>query len=130
MTEFGGILPLIVNPAPNLNTEEAVSNALKKFHQEQQGVAPRQIQAHLLPDMVVVVSSGVYSPSEQQLSDTSEGKKLIQSARRDLRALTRRAAETAVSNIVGRHVLRSFFDIDTRTGDQVEVYILERQIDP
>ncbi len=79
--------------------------------------------------MVVVLSSGVYSASEQELSQSKEGKKIIQSARRDQRALTRREAEAAVAGIVGRGVVRSFFDIDTRTGDQVEVYIFERQID-
>lgn len=112
------------------HTEEAVADALRKFHQEQQGVAPLELDVSVLKDMVVVRSSGVYTPSERELAHTSEGKKLIQSARRDLRALTRRTAEAAVSQIVGEKVLRSFFDIDTRTGDQVEVYILERQIDP
>ena len=108
---------------------DAVAAALRRFHHEQQGVSPRELKVHFVDEMVIVRSSGVYSPSEQELSHSTEGKKLIQSARRDLRALTRRSAEALVSSICGAPVARSFFDIDTRTGDQVEVYILERPID-
>ncbi len=108
---------------------DAVAAALRRFHHEEQGVAPRELDVHFVDDMVIVRSSGVYTPSEQELASTSEGKKLIQSARRDLRALTRRSSERLVSAVCGVPIARSFFDIDTRTGDQVEVYILERPID-
>lgn len=118
-----------MNSAALSTHTEAIEQALSRFHQEQQGIAPKQLRATILDDMVVVLSSGVYNTSEQELSESKQGKKLIQSARRDQRALTRREAEAAVAGIMGRRVVRSFFDIDTRTGDQVEVYILERQID-
>ena len=42
------------------------------------------------------------------------------------RALSRRQIESVIGEMVGRRVLRSFYDIDTRNGEQVEVYILAR----
>lgn len=66
----------------------------------------------------------MFTPNENDLAQTSEGRKIIQSARRDLRALTRREIEGEVSRILGVPILRSFYDLDVRTADQVEVYVL------
>lgn len=74
--------------------------------------------------MVVVVSDGVFTPTEQGLCETSEGRKLVQSARREQRALTRRAVEAEVARVVGRPVVRSFYDLDVRVAEQIEVYML------
>lgn len=104
--------------------EAEIADAIARFHREQQGHAPASVQAHVLADMVVVRSARVFTPNENDLAQTSEGRKIIQSARRDLRALTRREIEGEVSRILGVPILRSFYDLDVRTADQVEVYVL------
>lgn len=104
--------------------ELQVADVVCKHHREQQGVAPKIVRAHLLDGMVVIHSLGIYTQTEQSLSSTEEGRKLIKSARRELRSLTRREIEGRISSIVGAPVLRSFWDLDVRTGEQVEVYIL------
>lgn len=102
-----------------------IEKAINKFYLNEQGKAPGQVEVEICDHMVVIRTSDVFTNTERDLADTSEGKKLIQSARRDQRALTRRRIETEISRIMGRSVPRSFYDIDTRVGEQVEVYILE-----
>jgi uncharacterized protein YbcI len=104
--------------------EESAVEAVRRFHQEQQGRAPQELRAHLVDDMLIIRSHGVFTETEVRLSDSEDGRRLIRSARRDQRALTRRTAEAAVSVAIGTPVLRSFFDLDVRTGDMIEVYIL------
>jgi uncharacterized protein YbcI len=84
--------------------------------------------AYVVGDMVLVRSSGCYTGTEQRLAATEEGRKLVKSARRELRSLNRRQVESLVAEIVGVLVLRSFWDLDVRVGEQVEVYVLEQDL--
>lgn len=104
--------------------EERIAETVSRFHEEQQGCLAEETRAFLVDDMVLVRSSGCYTETEKRLSQTDEGRKLIKSARRDLRSLTRRDIEARVAEVVGRKVLRSYWDLDVRLGEQVEVYIL------
>lgn len=108
--------------------EAEISSTIARFHLDQQGNPPRRVETFVCGDLIVVRSHDVFTPTERDLAATSEGKKLIQSARRDQRALTRREAEHEVAKVAGIPVLRSFYDIDTRNGEQVEVYVLDRPI--
>lgn len=108
--------------------EARVAEALRRFHLDQQGVAPGEAHAWILADMVVFRCREGYTPTERELSKTTEGQKLIQSARRELRAITRRQSEDVVAGVLGVPIERSFFDIDIRTGEIVEVYILGKSV--
>ena len=106
--------------------EDEVSATISRFYLDQQGHSPRRIEVFVCEDLIVVRSHDVFTPTEREIAVTSEGKKLIQSARRDQRALTRRDIEREVARTAGVPVLRSFYDIDTRNGEQVEIYVLDR----
>jgi uncharacterized protein YbcI len=104
------------------NVEQALAELIAKFHREQQGHSPT-CSSHILPSMAIVRSSAIFTPTELSLADTTEGRKLIQSARREQRALTRREIEAQVSKLLNRPISKSFYDLDVRSGEQVEVYI-------
>jgi uncharacterized protein YbcI len=108
--------------------EAEISEAIAGFHRDQQGHSPGTVEAHIVGTLIVVRSHEVFTPTERGLVTSSEGQKLVQSARRDQRALTRRDIEGKLSGIVGRRILRSFYDIDIRNGEQVEVYVLEHPL--
>ena len=105
--------------------EQEIADAVSRFHREQQGHAPAEVHAFVMEDMVVVRCAKVFTPTEQDLAQSDEGKKAIQSARREQRALTRREIEADVSAVVEKRILRSFYDLDVRTADAIEVYILD-----
>ncbi len=118
-----------VNTITSDPIEMQVAEAATKYHHDQQGWAPKTLRAHIVSDMVIIYSSGIYTPTEESLSDTEEGRKLIKSARRELRSITRKDIESRLASILGCEVLRSFWDLDIRSGEQVEVYMLSRSAD-
>lgn len=105
--------------------EREIERVVARYHREQQGHSPDVFGVTVLPDMAVVRCRDIFTPTERELVKTEEGRKLVQSARREQRALTRRVAEAAVAEAVGRSVLRSFFDLDVRVGEQAEIYVFE-----
>jgi uncharacterized protein YbcI len=105
-----------------------IVSTIARFHLDQQGHEPRKVEVFTCGELIIVRCHDVFTPTERDLAVTSQGMKLIQSARRDQRALTRREIEREVGRVAGRNVLRSFYDIDTRNGEQVEVYVLDRPL--
>ncbi|HWD41970.1 MAG TPA: DUF2294 domain-containing protein [Fimbriimonas sp.] len=108
-----------------IQREQELAELISRFHREQQGHQPATCTAHVLAEMAIVRSTGVFTPTEQTLSGSTEGRKLIQSARREQRALTRRDVESQVAKLLNRRIVRSYYDLDVRDGEQIEVYIFE-----
>ena len=106
--------------------ESELARAASRFHEDQHGCKPGETVARLVDNMVLVHSNGCFTPTEQQLITTSDGRKLVKSARVELRSLTRKQIERQIGDIVGVRVVRSFWDLDIRVGEQVEVYVLEK----
>lgn len=119
----------MVDTPSKQSLEVELANAVARYHREQQGKAPGRIRATLAGNMVYVVSSEMFTPSEEELHRTDEGRKLIKSARRELRSLTREAAHASISRVVGCPVLRSYWDLDVRVGEQLEAYVLSENVE-
>lgn len=109
--------------------EAEIANAVARFHREQQGRGATDIRAHLLGDMVVVRCGGIFTPTEARLAATDEGRKLIRSARQELRSINRGEIEGIVGGIAGVDVTRSYYDVDVDAAEQVEVYILAQDVE-
>jgi uncharacterized protein YbcI len=109
--------------------EIEIAQAVADFQKEQQGVGAERTEAHIVGDMVIVRSIGCFTATERALCRDMDGRKLVKSARRELRSLIRKEIEARVASIVGYPVLRSFWDLDIRLGEEVEVYVLDRASD-
>src|SRR5437868_14330153 len=96
--------------------EAQVANAVVQFQREQQGRGPGAVQLHLLGDLVLVRSTGIFTVTETRLAVSEEGCRLIKSARQELRAITRADQENLIANIVGCGVLRSYGDVDVNAA--------------
>jgi uncharacterized protein YbcI len=109
--------------------EAEIANAVVRFHREQQGRGPVDVWTRLIGDMVLVRCSGIFTPIEAHLSASDDGRKLIKSARQELRALNHGEIEGIVAGIAGCAVLRSYCDVDVEAAEQVEVYVLEADLE-
>ena len=105
--------------------EAEIANAVVKFHREQQGRGPADVRAHLVGELIVVRCSGIFTTTETRLSATEEGRKLIKSARQELRSINHIEIEDAIGIIVACKVVRSYCDLDVGVAEQMEVYVLE-----
>ena len=110
--------------------EAELASATVKFHREQQGRGPVDVRAHLMGDLVLVRSRGIFTPTEAHLSASVEGRRLIKSARVELRSINHGEIEAIVSDIVGSPVVRSYYDLDVEAAEQVEVYIFGERLLP
>lgn len=119
-------LPVLISRA---SVESEAELAVSKFHREQQGKLPERVRASLVRDAIYVRSTGIFTATELQLLESEEGQRLVKSARRELRSLTRRTIETEIAKISGCAVLRSYWDLDVRVGEQLEAYILEEDLE-
>lgn len=104
--------------------EAEIASAITRFHREQQGRGPNDVRAHLVGDLVLVRCQGIFTPIETNLAASDEGRKLIKSARRELRSINHLEIEEIVGKLAGCAVLRSHCDLSVEAAEQVEVYVL------
>ena len=119
----------VVNRPTKGTIEAEVANAIVRFQREQQGRGPTEVRAHLLGDLVLVRCGGIFTPTEARLSASDEGRRLIKSARQELRTIVRPEIEAIVGQIVGCKVIRSYADVDVEAGEMVEIYVLDTDLE-
>ena len=107
--------------------EAAISQGIARFEQEYMGRGPKDIQTHLLGDLLVVRLHGVLTAAEQQLVKThlpEKGCDLLKQVRTQLIELARPVMETMVETATGVKVLSLHHDISTNTGEEVMLFTL------
>jgi uncharacterized protein YbcI len=109
--------------------EAQVANAIVQFQREQQGRGPTDARVHLIGDLILVRCTGIFTLTETRLAVSEEGRRLIKSARQELRAITRTDQENLIADIVGCKVIRSYGDVDVEATEQMEVFVLETDLE-
>ena len=109
--------------------EAEAARVVIKFQREQQGRGPVDARAHLVGDLLLVRLTGIFTPNETHLAVTEEGRKLIRSARLELRSINHTEIEEALANLVDVPILRSYYDLDVDAAEQVEIYVFSKNIE-
>ena len=107
--------------------EAAISQGISRFEQEYMGRGPKDIQTHLISDLVVVRLYGVLTAAEQHLVKTllpEKGRDLLKQVRTQLIELARPLMESMVQEATGVRVLSLHHDISTTTGEEVVLFTL------
>lgn len=108
--------------------EACISEAVTGFHRELFGKGPEWAKAYVLGDMVVVRLGGVLTTEERHLVKTEKGRQVVKMMRQVLRESFAAEFEEMIAELTGRKVMSSHSDISTKTGERVEVFILDRQV--
>jgi uncharacterized protein YbcI len=109
--------------------ESQVASAVVQFQREQQGRGPADVRVYLIGDLILVRSAGIFTPTETRLAKSEEGRRLIKSARQELRAITHVEQESLITRIAGCQVIRSYGDMDVEAAEQVDVFVLETDLE-
>lgn len=107
--------------------EAAVCQGIANFEQEYMGRGPKDIQAHLWGDVLVVRLRGVLTAAEQHLVRTLEpakGRDLLKQVRTQLIELARPVLDAMVESATGVKVLSLHHDISTATGEELVIFTL------
>ena len=107
--------------------EAAICEGMNRFEQEYMGRGPKNVQAHLIRDFVIVRLQGVLTAAEQQLVKklaVEKGRDLLKQVRTHLIETARPLMEAMIQNITGVPVLSLHHDISTVTGEEVVLFTL------
>ena len=107
--------------------EAAICTGITSFEQKYMGRGPKDIQAHLIGDLLVVRLKGVLTAAEQQLVKSlspEKGRDLLKQVRTQLIETARPVLEAMVQEVTGVKVLSMHNDISTLTGEEVVLFTL------
>ena len=107
--------------------EAAIRGPIGRLLQEYMGRGPRDIQTHLIGDLLVVRLQGVLTTLEQQLVKSlqaEKGRELVKQFRTNLIETARPVLEPMIQEITGAKVLSLHHDISTVTGEEVLLFTL------
>lgn len=131
LNRHGAVIPLVEQDSARSKgeVEAEIAKAIVRTHREQHGRGPADVRATIVRDMVLARYSGILTSTEARLLGTEEGRRLIRSARHELRSISHREAEDAVAAAAGRKVLRSYADLDVEAAEMIEVFILDGDLE-
>lgn len=105
--------------------ESAICEAFIKFQRELIGKGPEETRAHIFKDMVIIRSRGILTKEEKHVATTGKGRALVKQLRQELRETYIEKAEAMISQLTQCKVIGSHGDVSIRTGEYIEVYILD-----
>jgi uncharacterized protein YbcI len=109
--------------------QSEIAAEMARFQRDSHGLFPERVSSIVVDDVVIVRSIGTFNRQEVELSDSTEGQKLIQSARREMQTDLRGDLHRLIERLTGERVLRSFYDVDVRNGDEARVFVLAQEPD-
>ncbi len=109
--------------------EAEISDAMVKFEVEYMARGPKETQAYLIDDMVLIRLKGVLARTEEQLSKRVDGVELIKKVRSSLIESTKLILSQVIGDITGAKVLSLHTDISTISGERVIILTLDRDLE-
>ena len=109
--------------------EVAISDEMMAFQHKFVGRGPDRIRTHVVEDLVIVRSFGVLTPAEKQLAKSFEGRRLIKAMRQQVLEAGRSVLESIVQKHTGAEVVSLHSDISTKSGEWLDVFVLDRTIE-
>jgi len=112
--------------------ESAISEEISRFEQDYIGRSPKDIQVHLLEDLLLIRLRGVLAAAEQHLVKSlpaENGRDLLKRVWSNLIETTRPVMEAMVEKVTGVKVVTMHHDISTVTGEEVVLFTLARSPD-
>ena len=104
--------------------EDSIAKQVTKFYVKALGVGPRETRVYLVEDMIIIRLKGKLLPIEQKLLEYEQGVKLIKNIREILHEITVPGLTSIIKAVTKQNVTSSHSDISTKTGEIVQVYVL------
>jgi uncharacterized protein YbcI len=108
--------------------EALISSSMIKFQRDQLGRGAESAKTYIIDDMIVIRLKGVLTSAEKQLAQKEKGKSLVKEIRYQLEEIIRPDLEELIENITGKKVISLHNDISTKTGERIDVIIIENNL--
>ncbi len=109
--------------------EAEISEAFIQFQRQVLGRGPEATRTFVTRDMVIVRQKKSMTCEEQHLVRTEKGRRLVKEMRVTLREIFKEQMEEIITRLTGCQVLSSHGDISTRTGERIDIFILDKNLE-
>jgi uncharacterized protein YbcI len=109
--------------------EAEISDAMVRLQREQTGRGPTQAKTYIVEDMVIVRLQEVLTPAERQLTGNPHGQSLIKQFHQQMHEISRHLLERILVEHTGCRVTSIHNDVSTKSGEQVAIYVLDRNLE-
>ena len=109
--------------------EAEISDAMVKLQRDRTGRGPNQAHTYIIEDMVLVRMQEVLTPAELQLTGNPHGQSLIKQFHQQMHEVARLDLEGILEAHTGCRVVSVHNDVSTKSGEQVTIYILDRNLE-
>lgn len=109
--------------------EAEISDSMVKLQREQTGRGPNQTHTYIIEDMVIVRMQEVLTPAERQLTGNPHGQSLVKQFHQQMHEIARKNLELIVEQHTGCKVNSVHNDVSTKTGEQLAIYVLDRNLE-
>jgi uncharacterized protein YbcI len=109
--------------------EAEISDAMVKLQRERTGRGPNQAKTYIIEDMVIVRLQEVLTPAERQLTGNPHGQSLVKQFHQQMHEIARAHLERIVETATAAKVISIHNDVSTKSGEQVAIYILDRDLE-
>lgn len=109
--------------------EAEISDQMVKLQREHTGRGPNQAHTYIVGDMVIVRMQEVLTPAERQLTGKPHGQSLVKQFHQQMHEIARKSLEQIVEDHTGCKVTSLHSDVSTKTGEQLSIYVLDRDLE-
>lgn len=111
---------------------DQIAKEITRFYYQTLGLGPRQSKAYIIDDMIIVRLQGKLLPIEEKIlsyiKNKNEGIELVKNIRKILHQITTKQLNKLVEKITQTKVKSIHSDISTKTGERIEIFILEENL--
>jgi uncharacterized protein YbcI len=108
--------------------EAHISSSMITFQRKQLGRGAESAKTYIIDDMIIIRLKGVLTAAEKELARQEKGKALVKEMRYQLEEIIRPKLEEMIEEITGCKVISIHNDISTKTGERMDVIILEKSL--
>lgn len=108
--------------------EDYISAWMLKYQKEKLGRGAESAKTYIIDDMIIIRSQSVLTPAERQLVQKQKGRCLIKELRWQLEEVIRPDLEMIVEKRLGRKIISLHNDISTKTGERIDIIVLDKKI--
>lgn len=114
------------SPAPTTGqVEDSLAKMVTKFYAQTLGHGPQETRVFLIEDMILIRLKGRLFPLEEQLLLSGSGVGLVKDIRETLHEVLTQKMSAIITSVTHHSVISAHSDVSTKTGEMVEVFVLD-----
>ena len=115
-------------PDRNQPVIEEIVRAMTRFFKDRLGRGPEGYRTYLVDDIIVIRFLGALTSAEYEMAKTSGGRRSVKDTHDRLMGELRPGLEELIRKSTGADVITVHSDLCTRTGESVDIFVLDRKV--